>query len=120
MTSPRIVRHNLSRTSWYDMGAVPGTTMHVFAGPVGGDHHRSHFVDRENLTFYEEVPPALKEHATYTSKNTGATIYVEHIFKNPDDGELVAFGWRKLHDNQVVMPVTIMEKAFGNYTEKNA
>lgn len=117
MSSPKLVRHRLSKVLWYYMGVIPGTTSHVLAGPASEDIENSYIVPAEHFSNYEEVPTALTEGRIYISNTTGARFFVEKVFKNPDDGTLVAFGWRRFEEGHQAVAIHVMEKAFSQYKE---
>lgn len=109
----KLVRHIHSNAEYWYHGPVPGTNLSVVVTKGGGNAYT--IGNSEYSAFYVEVPSFFEEGKKYKSKMTGSIMLVENVYKNPDNGVQVAFGWRRTSPEVQATPVYVEEVAFDNW-----
>lgn len=111
--TPKLIRHIHSNREWWWMGNIPGTRLGICASKDGVN---SYIVGLDDFsTFYKEVPSFFEEGKNYKSINTGSTIWIDKVSRNPDNGMQTAFAWRRSSPEIQAHPITLDEGQFAHW-----
>lgn len=99
-------KHTGSGELYYYVGVVPGRQLVVIAR-IDGQNAYTIEVD-SFVIHYVKKPSFFEEGRVYVSHLTGATFVPVSVCKNPDTGEMTAFGWRRVNELVNAQPTYII------------